>query len=332
MVVLFILQRLLYAVMVLLIVTLVMFWIIEKIPGTYCDEPLSGQRQSICKRIRDRFGLDQPFYIQYARWVQNVALHGNLGYSLAPPYEPAWQAIAGEGRLGNSLLIATLTLICALLVAVPAALYSATRRHSLGDRTLALVSVLGLSLPNFLVGLLILEVLVGWLQVGRHWGLSVAGLPSYWTALAGWDPFWKFLWHLWPVILVAGSVQTAEVYRRLRGALADICSDPWWLQRYHFARTRAQRFALYAQATHGALASLASWFGLWFALMFEGIMIAGVVLNVSVMEFAFWTAVRRQDVYVALAGVVLFSSLLMAANLLVDLFLLVGSRPRIRYD
>jgi len=328
----FILQRALSAIPVLLIVSLLMFAIFQLMPGTYCDEPLSGQRQAICNELRERFGLSDPFYVQYARWVQNILLKGDFGPSLAPPFQPAFVAIAGEGRFVNSVLIAALTLLFALCVSVPTALYSAIRPYSPGERIFSFLSVLGLSIPSFLMGVVLLELLVDWFQVGRRWGLLVTGLPDLGTAFASLGHFGDFLWRLWPIVLIAGTWQTAEAYRQMRGVLLEICADPVWRGQLRQARTTSEHCALYAQAVGNAFAALASWFGLWLPLIFEGTMIAGIVLSVPVMEFALWTAVRREDVYVALAGLVIFSSLLIAANLIVDLLWIVGSQSRIRYD
>ena len=329
---LFIIQRVLYAIPVLLAVSLIMFGIFQLMPGTFCDEGLSSQRQRICKHLRERFGLDQPALTQYVKWVENIATRGDFGTSFAPPFPPAVDAVIGEGRLVNSLLIAGLTLFLALLIAAPTALFSVIKPNSFGDRAFSMMCVLGLSVPNFLIGLLIVEVLVGWIQVGNRWGLPIGGLPNLASAISSWSGFMAYLWHLWPVVLIAGSWQTAEVFRQLRGALLDVCGDPYWRSSFASARSAAQRWKLYGHAVGSALGSLASWFGLWFPLMFEGTMIAAVVLNVPVMELAIWNAVRSENVYVALTGLMILSTLLIVTNLIVDIFLAMGSNTRIRYE
>jgi peptide/nickel transport system permease protein len=327
----FIVQRVLWAIPVLLIVSFIVFGIFQLIPGAFCEEGLTSQRRRICRELQERFSLNQPFYVQYARWVENVILHGNFGPSFAQPFSSAMAEVVGNGRLANTLVIAISTLVLALFLTVPFALYCALRPYGWGDRIFSFIGVVGLSIPNFLIGLVMFEILVVWLQVGNRWNLPIGGLPPIESAFTSHRHLGDFLWHFWQVIVIAGSVQIAEVFRQLRGAFLDLLGDPYWKEALQKSRTSQERLSLYCQATGSALLSLLSWFALWLPLMFEGTMIASIVLNVPTMELTIWNAVRSQNVYVAIAGLMLLSTILIFCNLLVDIFIAMGGRRKIRY-
>ncbi len=329
----FILQRILYAIPVLLVVSFIVFGIFQLIPGTFCEEGLTGQRQRICRELRERFAMNQPFHVQYAKWLQNIVTRGDFGPSFAPPYNPALQVIMAEERLVNTLLIAGLSLGLALLIALPTALHSAIHPYSWGDRIFSFMSVLGLSIPNFFIGLLIMELLVVWLQVGNRWNLPIGlGLPHLSASLSSVDGFLKFFWQLWPVVVIAATGLIGETYRQLRGVLIEVCGDPSWRRAHQQARTFRERNALKREALARGMETLLSWFGLWLFFMFEGTMIASTVFNVQTMELSVWNAVRSQNVYVAIAGLMIFAVILIACNMLVDVYLMHGGRQRIRYD
>jgi peptide/nickel transport system permease protein len=330
---LFIGQRILYAIPVLLVVSFIVFGIFQWIPGTFCEEGLTGQRRRICNELRERFAMNQAFHIQYVKWLENIVTRGDFGPSFAPPYNPAIQVVVADERLVNTLLIAGLAFVLALLIATPTALYSAMRPDSWGDRIFSFVSVLGLSIPNFFIGLLIMELLVVWLQVGNRWNLPIGlGLPHLSQSFSNFDGFLKFVWQLWPVVIIAATGLIGETYRQMRGALLEICGDPSWRAAERQARTFKERRALYVEALGRGFESLLSWFGLWLFFMFEGTMIASTVLNVQTVELVIWNSVRSQNVYVAIAGLMIFAVILIVSNILVDIYLMLGGSQRIRYD
>jgi peptide/nickel transport system permease protein len=181
----FLSRRLAYMALTLLLVSLVSFVIIQAAPGDYA-EIFAAQKAATgaiitladIEAMRIELGLDQPWFIQYGRWLAG-ALHGDFGYSWA------WRRPVGEviaERMPLTLTIAFATLIFMYAVSIPVGIYSAVRRYSFGDYAFSIAGYLGLAIPNFLLALVLLYV------SQQYFHQSVGGLfsPGYENAAWSW--------------------------------------------------------------------------------------------------------------------------------------------------
>lgn len=189
---------------------------------------------------------------------------------------------------------------------------------------------LGLAIPNFFLGLLVLWFLVAVVNVGQY-GLGVGGLfdLQYIDAPWSWAKFVNFMWHYWPIILVIGTANMASLIRYMRGQLLDTLGQQYVLT----ARAKGlhERAVIWKHAVRNVINPLVTMLGMSLPTLFSGAFVTAIIFSVPSVELAFWNALQRQDEYVVLSGLVFFAFLLMAGNLLADL-LLAWVDPRIRYD
>ena len=151
----FILSRILYMIPTLFGMSLISFAIIQLPPGDYLTSVVatmtdSGQTidPAQLELLKTIYGFDQPFYVQYAKWIWGIVSRGDFGYSFE------WnQPVAGLiwDRMGSTLVISILSLLFVWIVSLPIGLYSAVRRNSIGDHVFTLIGFLGLAVPNFLL-------------------------------------------------------------------------------------------------------------------------------------------------------------------------------------
>lgn len=325
----YILRRGLYMVPALFLVSIIAFAVIKLQPGDFLTKYELSYPQEMLQEMRERYGLDASLPVQYWRWITGIVTRLDFGYSFATR-QSALQALFSGGRLLWTLVITAITMVCSWLIALPLGIYSANRRYSLGDHLLNLGSFIGLSIPNFILALILLWVLVVVFQVGPRYGLGVGGLfdSAYVTAAWSWARLKNLLWHLWPAVLVIGASNMAAISRYMRGHLLDVLSDPY----IQTARAKGvhEGKVVYKHGVRNAITPLLSMLGFWIPQMFEGTLVAAVVLQLPIVEQGYWQALLQEDQYVAMTGLLFFSAVLMLGNLLSDL-LLLWVDPRIRF-
>ncbi len=326
----YILRRVLYMVPTLFFISVIAFGVIKLNPGDFLTKYELSYPKELLQEMRERYGLDAPLWVQYWRWINGIVTRLDFGYSFATR-QPALQALFSGGKLTWTLAIAVLTMACSWLFALPLGIYSATRRNSLGDRFANLLGFLGLSIPSFVLALVLLFLLVVVFQVGPRYGLGVGGLfdPEWAEAPWSWAKVKNLVWHLWPASLVIGAGNIAALSRYMRGQLLNVLSQPY----IQAARAKGlhERIIIYKHSVRNALAPLVSMLGFWIPQMFEGTLVAAVVLQLPIVEGAYWQALAQEDQYVAMSGLLFFSAILMVGNLLADL-LLLWVDPRIRLE
>ncbi|RIK35587.1 MAG: ABC transporter permease, partial [Chloroflexi bacterium] len=168
-------RRFIYMITTLVLISVVGFFIINLPPGSYLDV-YQAQRQNMgtftaeseLEAIKRRYGLDQPIYVQYWKWATGF-VQGDFGRSFQ--YNREVKDLIWE-RLGYTALIATLTLIFTWVVAIPIGIYAATHQYKLGDNAATFVGMAGLSIPDFMLALVLMVV------AQRFFGFSVGGLFS----------------------------------------------------------------------------------------------------------------------------------------------------------
>lgn len=207
----FLWRRLLQAAPVIVFATFIVFSLLKIVPGdvavTLAGENATEQRIA---EIRQLYGLDRPFLVQYGSWLWK-ALHGDLSMSLLSS-EPVLTSIARS--LPNTLLIVSIALLLALVIGIPLGIIAARHPGSLVDKVLMSIASLGVAVPNFWLAM----ILVSLFALERNWFPATGAVP-----LAV-DP-WQAVRHaLLPAIALA-SGGVSEVARQLRSSLADILSS-----------------------------------------------------------------------------------------------------------
>jgi peptide/nickel transport system permease protein len=325
----YIIRRLGYALIMVVLVSFVGFIIIKLPPGDFLTQKLAqlqarGDRsaESQITQLRARYGLDKPFMTQYTTWAVNF-IQGNFGESFQ--YELPVKDLLGQ-RLTWTIVLALSTLLLTWIIAIPLGVYSAVKQYSLGDQLITTISFIGLGMPGFLLALLILFVAIVLLNQ------DVLGLFSKQFVDAPWS-FGKFvdlLKHLWIPALISAVTGTGGLIRIMRGNLLDTLGQPF----VEAARARGltNNAVIWKHAVRIAINPLIVILG---SEALPGIIggnaLVSIVLNLPTIGPLFVDALRKLDMYLAGTCIVFFTILLLIGNLLADL-MLAWSDPRIRLD
>ena len=320
-------RRLLAMIPLLLLVSVITFTIIQLPPGDYFTslqasiaETGGGQDARTFEILRIRYGLDQPMYLQYLRWIQGFP-EGDFGWSLEWN-SPVWPLVSS--RLSYTILLGVLSLLITVTYAIPVGIYSATRQYTAGDNLLSFVGFLALSLPGFLlalvwlfIGALVLRIDVGGVlaEEFRDTPLNAAKLLDYWN-------------HLWPPALILGLASTAQLQRIMRSSLLDVMGQ----QYITTARAKGlkENEVIWKYGVRVAINPLISVLALEIPKIISESALVGIVMSLPTTGPLFLRALQTQDMYLAGTFLLFMTLILMVANLLADVMLAVAD-PRIVY-
>lgn len=310
-------RRIVQAIPLLLLVTVVSFGVMQLTPGG----PLTALQHNPhitaaeLKNVEHDLGLDLPPYIQYFHWLGGL-LHGDWGYSFSTG-DPVLRMI-GE-HLGNTLVLVVTAFLISLILAVPLGIISATRKYSALDYVLTFLSFVAWSAPVFWVGFmaqLVFSVKLRWLPTA---GMYTEGVS--WT-------LGDSVKHLLMPALVLGLGSIASWSRYLRGSLLEILTQDY----VRTARAKGVRKALIMRkhSLRNALIPLVTLIALDVPTFFTGALLVEVVFSWPGMGRLFYDAVGGRD-YSLCQGILLISAaLIFAGNLIADLVYGVLD-PRIQY-
>lgn len=306
-------RRLLLTLPVLWLIVSFVFLLIHLVPGDPVAQMMGeGASATDLSALRHAYGLDAPLPIQYTRYWSGI-FHGDLGTSLRS-HEPVLRMIAQ--RYPYTLLLAVLSLLLALVLAVPAGVSSALNRGKTAERVIGVVSLFGLSFPNFALGpilIILFSIRLGWLPVS---GAGSGPLFSSDTAM-----------HLLlPAFTLALSL-AAILMRMIRTSMLEELGQDYI--RTARAKGLSERRVLYRHALRNALVPVLTVVGLQF-----GSLLAGAIVTETIFS---WPGIGRLTIasisnrdYAVVQGCTLAIGLTyLAANLLTDLAYTVAN-PRIR--
>ena len=325
----YLIRRLGYAAIMLVLVTFVSFLIIDLPPGDYMDQKLAelaerGDRSAVTRidEYRIKYGLDKPLLQRYWLWASNF-VRGDFGESFQ--FERPVRDILGE-RLQMTLVVALFATGVMWLVAIPAGVYSAVNQYSLGDQVMTAVAFIGMGMPNFLLALLVLFFAVVVLDA------DITGLFSREFRDAPWSlaKVWDLLKHLWVPALIACVTRAARLMRIMRGNLLETLGQPF----VEAARARGlkNRSVTWKHAVRVAINPLIVILGTEeiHATIGSNMLVAWV-LNLPTLGPLFMNALIRQEMYMAGTVLVFIVMTIMVGSLLADLTL-AALDPRIRLD
>ncbi len=324
----YMIRRLLYMVIILLLVTVISFIIIQLPPGDYISSYVS-QLQAVGLEVSEaeiasltkQYGLDLPIYLQYFKWMWKM-LHGDFGRSFA--WNKSVNDLIAE-RLPLTIMISLSAIIFTYVIAIPIGIYSATHQYSPGDYTFTAFGFVGLATPNFLLALVLM------LLFFKYFGLSVGGLFSreYVMAAWSWGRFVDMLKHLPIPTIVVGTAGTAGIIRVMRGCLLDELHKQYVIT----ARTKgvSERTLLFKYPVRIALNPIISTIGWLLPAIVSGATITAIVLNLPTIGPLLFQALLSQDVYLT-GSIIVFLSFLVVIGTLISDVLLVWVDPRIRYE
>ena len=324
----YILGRVLAMIPTLLVISLIVFVLIQLPPGdivTSTLQELQHQGQPVSQEkieaLRAQYHLDDPILVQYIRWMTGF-VHGDMGYSIVyqqPVNKLIWR------RLGYTVLIAVSCLLFTWAVAFPIGIYSAVRQYSLGDYFFTVIGLLGMSVPGFLLALLLMYL--GY----RFFGISVGGLysPEFVVAQWSWAKLIDLLKHVWIPMVVVGLAGTAGLMRTMRANLLDELGKPYVVAAC--ARGLGPIKLILKYPLRLAINPFISTVGWLLPGLFSGSAIVSVVLSLPTTGPLLLNALMNQDMYLAGSFIMILSGLTVIGTLISDI-LLAYADPRIRYE
>ena len=337
----FLWRRVLVLVPTLLVISVIVFTIVQLPPGDFITSKtlelsLNGDANAGAQLadLRKTFRFDEPAWSQYLHWMgfswfvhfdpaDTGLLQGNLGRSMESSLPV--NEILGD-RLLLTFVISVLTILFTWVLAIPIGIYSAVRRYTWGDYGLTLLGFIGMSVPPFLLALVLM-----WAST-EYLGISVSGLFSMHYAA---DPAWSWgkvvdlFQHVWVAVIVLGVGSTAVMVRVMRANLLDELKKPYVVA----ARAKGVRplKLLLKYPVRIALNPFVSSLGALFPTLISGGAIVALVLSLPTIGPMLMLALLNEDTYFAASMLMILSVLGAVGTLLSDL-LLLWLDPRIRFQ
>ena len=324
----YIIRRIIYMIVVLLVLSVVSFFIIQLPPGDFLTAFIENMRaqgtvvsEEQILSLKTYYGLDQPMYLQYLRWLGNL-LQGDLGQSFQWN-QPVTELI--KERLALTVTISLISLVLTYLIAIPIGIYSATHQYSFGDYAFTVFGFMGLATPNFLLALVLMFLLY------KYAGWSVGGLFSPEYVVAPWSlgKVVDLLKHLPIPLVVISTAGTAWTIRVMRGCLLDELKKQYVIT----ARSKGltERSLLMKYPIRIAINPVISTIGGLLPTIISGATLTAIVISLPTIGPLLLRALRAQDMFLAGSMLMLLSALGIIGNLISDM-LLVAIDPRIRFE
>jgi peptide/nickel transport system permease protein len=322
----YIVKRIAFMVPTLVLISALVYTIIELPPGDYFESYVSelkaqgeGVSEEQIEALRKEYGFDKPPIVRYFHWVGGM-LTGDFGYSFE--YQLPVSEVIGD-RLWLTVLVSFFTILFTWIVAFPIGIYSARHQYSWGDYGLTLFGLLGIAIPNFLLALVFMYFANIW------FGTSIGNLmdPKYFNQPMSWEKALSILKHLWIPVIIIGAHGTASMIRKLRANLLDE------LPKQYVTTARAKGVpagkALRKYPLRMSLNFFISDIGSLLPSLVSGAEVTAIVLSLQTTGPMLIHALRSQDMYLAGSFLMFLAFLTVVGVLLSDIALAILD-PRIR--
>jgi len=312
----YLLRRTLGAIVVMWAVATLVFFMLRAVPG----DPIAAMLFDVAdpaaaEQLRQKFGLDQPVYVQYVKWF-GLVLQGDLGTSLLGSQIQVSRIVAEA--FPRTMSLAGLSFVIALAIAAPAGLISALRRHSAVDHAVTLIAFLGLSMPDFWLAILLIILFAAHLQ---------------WLPAIGYAPlsqgFWPWLSHLILPAIAIGTPFAAIMARMIRSSMLEVLKTEY--MQVARAKGLLKPRLIFVHALPNALIPVVTVMGIALALLMAGTVVVENVFAIKGLGRLLIQGILNRDYPVVQGAILVVSAIFVFANLLVDVLYTVID-PRIRYE
>ncbi len=310
----YVIKRCLGAVLVMWAVSTLVFFMLRILPG----DPLSAMLfdagdPAAADHLRVKYGLDQPTYVQYWKWF-TLMLQGDLGASIYGSRVPVSQILIEAAP--RTLSLAGLAFLVAVIISIPAGLISAIRRGRPVDHGVTFVAFLGLSMPDFWLGILLILLFaanLGWLPAIGYVPLS--------------EGFWPWLSHLILPAIAAGTAFSAIIARMVRSSMLEVFKTDYI--RVAYAKGLRPSRVVMGHAFPNALIPVITVMGIAFGLLMASTVVVETVFAIKGLGRILIEGILNRDYPVVQGAILAVSFIFVFVNLAVDLLYGVID-PRIR--
>ena len=310
----YVIRRLLALIPTWIAIGIIAFLLIRLAPGDPAAMMLGQDFMEGYDEIREKLGLDQPMYVQLIKFITNAS-QGYLGESFFLGRSVS-EAI-GE-RIPATLSLAVLSIIVAVLMGVPLGVWAALKANTSQDAAIMGFSMLGLSLPSFFTGLIL---------------IFVFAVALRWVPAGGYAPLTEGIWPWFRNLIMPafslGFAQAALIARMSRSSMLEVMSSDY--VRTARAKGVRERTVIWLHSFRNAVIPIVTVIGIIFALLLSGSFITEVLFRLPGVGSLVISAVKRRDYPIVQGGLLIFSTSVLFMNLIVDLAY-AWLDPRIKYS
>ncbi len=318
----YIVKRLLITIPMLLGIALLTFALMGGTPGNYLDTMKLNPQFSpdMIAYYQNEFGLDKPWYQQFALWVKNL-LHLQFGFSFYF-YVPVKEIIAS--RLFNTFILSLASFLVTWTIAIPLGIWAALHRNRFIDKAVQFVSYFWLSMPGFFLAMILL-----------YWGSQIGGIPlggmysPNFDDLSFFGKFWDIIKHLAIPTVALSLASIGGLQKIMRGNMLEVLGQKYILTAR--AKGLPENRVIYLHALRNAINPLITLLGYEFSALLSGAGLIEIICSWPGLGSLMLTAVRSKDIYLVMADMMMGGLLFMIGNLLADIAL-AKIDPRIHYD
>ncbi len=325
----FIVRKLCIMFITVMLISIAVFYIITLPPGDFLTRyigRLTAAGESVdpvmIANLREQYALDQPFFVQYWRWMSNILFHGDFGYSftLSMPVTTIIKAY-----IVPTMALSLVTMLFTYLISIPIGIYSAVKQYSVGDYLFTTVAFLGQAIPNFLLAILLMFLSF------KLTGDTMLGLfsPGMQNAPWSWAKVVDLLKHCVIPVIVIGTGNTCGLMRTMRSQMLDELSKNYVMTAK--AKGMKAKWIRYKYCVRAAVNPIASSIGWSLVGIFTGTTITAIVLNLPSMGTVMYNALLDQDMYLAGSWLFLMAIVTVIGTFISDI-LLAWLDPRARKE
>jgi peptide/nickel transport system permease protein len=318
----YILRRIIQIIPVLIGIIFILFFILEQAPGTpvsYMMHPRMTPEQKA--ELEEKLGLDIPWYERFVNYIKEAS-QGNLGYS-STHKKPVTEVIGNYA--GPTLLLALVSLTISIFIGIPAGIISAVKQHTIIDNILTVISFIGISIPSFFFGLLLLKAFAVDIQLFPLFGLKDPLLMTDNTFIKIKD----IAWHLVLPSIVLGLNSTASFMRYTRSSMLEVIKQDYI--RTARAKGLKEKTIIYRHAFRNGIIPLITLLGFWIPLLLSGAIVTESIFALPGLgKISVEAAMSRN--YPLILGINSILAILTLIGSLVADILYALADPRIRYD
>lgn len=326
----FIFRRILLMIPTFIVTSIVAFIVIQLPPGDFATTYIASQAaqgenvaaQETLRQLRSSYGLDQPLPVQYGKWIWGIVTRGDFGIAFEfhqPVSSLIWD------RVFLTLFLSLASILITWLVAFPIGIYSAVKQYSIGDYLFTFLGFVGISIPSFLLALVIMYIQF------KYFDVTLGGLFSSEMDKAPWSMarVQDLIQHIWLPVVILAVGGMAELIRIMRANLLDELRKPYVVT----ARSKGlpEWKVLLKYPVRMALNPFVSTIGWTLPYLISGSIIISVVMSLPTTGPMLLRSLQSQDMYLA-GSIILVLSMLTIIGTLISDILLAWLDPRIRYQ